>query len=252
LPDLALDEIDVGRTQKFSTLVSDLETGRSVWVAHGRGGECGRGCWRRGRWAKARIQAVALDLRAADWKAVPENLRETAVVFAKFHIVQPVNDKLDQLRRALVRAAAGITPSTIQGLRYLWRTRRAHLAGDKRQVLDAALKFNQPVFTAYDRREELGWLWAQPTAAARARFLEDWWRRAAASGLRLFQSLAKPLLGQRRGILNWMAQPINSGRMEGINNKIRTLTRRADGDRDESFFILKLYNLHRSRKELVG
>jgi transposase len=249
---LAIDEIYVGRQQKFYTLVMDLESGRIVWVAHGRGGECLRGFWRRLRLAKARIVAVAMDMSAAYWKAVQENLREAAVVFDKFHIVKLVNEKLDQLRRALVREAEGITKNAIKGLRYLLLTRRAHLAGDKMQVLDAALKFNQPLFTAYYLREELGLLWAQPTAAAMEQFLEDWCRRAAATGIRIFQSLAKTLLGHRSGILNWFAQPINSGRMEGVNNKIRTLTRAAYGYRDESFFILKLYNLHRSRQELIG
>jgi len=131
-------------------------------------------------------------------------------------------------------------------------TRREHLAGDQMQALDAALRFNQPLFTAYYLREEWGLLWGQPTAEAMERFLEDWCRRAAASGIGLFQSLAQTLLGHRSGILNWMAHPIHSGRMEGINNTIRTLTRRAYGYRNESFFVLKLYNLHRSRQELIG
>jgi len=249
---LAIDEIYVGRQKKFYTLVIDLETGRIVWVAHGRGGECLRGFWRRLRRAKARIVAVAMDMSAAYWQAVQQNLREAAVVFDKFHIVKLVNDKLDQLRRQLVQEAAGITKNTIKGLRYLLLSRREHLAGDKMQTLDAALKWNQPLFTAYYLREELSLLWAQPTATAMEGFLHDWCRRAAATGIRLFQGLAKTLLAHRSGILNWFVHPINSARMEGTNNKIRTLTRRAYGYRDESFFILKLYNLHRSRQELIG
>ena len=137
-------------------------------------------------------------------------------------------------------------------MRYLLLSRREHLAGDKMQTLDAALKWNQPLFTAYYLREELSLLWAQPTATALEGFLHDWCRRAAATGIRLFQGLAKTLLAHRSGILNWFVHPINSARMEGTNNKIRTLTRRAYGYRDESFFILKLYNLHRSRQELIG
>ena len=52
---LAVDEIYVGRKRKFYTLVIDLDTGRIVWVAHGRGGACLRGFWRRLRLAKAKI-----------------------------------------------------------------------------------------------------------------------------------------------------------------------------------------------------
>jgi transposase len=252
LKHLAIDEIYVGRKRKFYTLAIDLDTGRIVWVAHGRGGDCLRKFWRRLRLAKAKIVAVAMDMSAAYWKAVRDNLREAAIVFDKFHIVKLVQEKLDELRRALVRQAEKIVKSPIKGLRYLLLTRREHLPADKLQRLDEALQFNQPLFTAYDLKEELTLLWEQPTLQAMEVFLQDWCHRAAQTGIRLFQSLAKTLLGHRSGILSWFTHRINSGRMEGINNKIRTLTRSAYGYRDEGFFFLKLYNLHRSRQELVG
>lgn len=249
---LAIDELYLGRKRKFYTMVIDLESGRIVWVAHGRGGDCLRKFWRRLRLAKAKIVAVAMDMSAAYWKAVRENLREAAIVFDKFHIVKLVNEKLDELRRDLVRQAEGLLNTSIKGLRYLLLTRRDHLAADKQYTLDVALKFNQPLFSAYYLKEELTLLWEQPTLEGMKAFLEDWCRRAAQTGIRLFQSLAKTLLSHRSGILSWFTHRINSGRMEGINNKIRTLTRSAYGYRDESFFFLKLYNLHRSRQELVG
>lgn len=36
---LSIDEIYLGRSQRFFTLVIDLDTGRIVWVARGRGGD---------------------------------------------------------------------------------------------------------------------------------------------------------------------------------------------------------------------
>ena len=146
----------------------------------------------------------------------------------------------------------GVVDDFGQGLRYLLLTRRDHLAADKQHTLDMALKFNQPLFTAYYLKEELSLLWEQPTAAAMEAFLKGWCCHATQTGIRLFQSLAKTLLSHGSGILSWFTHRINSGRMEGINNKIRTLTRSAYGYRDEGFFFLKLYNLHRSRRELVG
>ena len=252
LKHLAIDEIYVGKKRKFYTLVIDLDTGRIVWVAHGRSQACLRGFWRRLRRAKAKIRAVAMDLGAAYWKAVRDNLPRAAVVFDKFHVVKLVNERLDAVRRQLVRAAEQDLKADIKGTRFLLLSRRNNLAPEKMVALDAALRANQPLFAAYYLKEELLLLWAQPTAQAMRHFLSSWCRRALATGLAPFKSLVKTLRSRRKGILEWFDHPINSGRMEGINNKVKVMTRSAYGYRDEAFFILKLYNLHHARQELVG
>lgn len=250
---LSIDELYVGKARKFYTLVINLDTGQIVWVSHGRGSACLRPFWRRLRLAKARVAAVSMDMSAAYWKTVRDNLPEAAVVFDRFHIVKLVNDRLDKLRRLLVRRARGICQhNAIKGTRYLLLTRRDCLEGDRLQALDAALRENEPLFKAYYLKEELNLLWAQDTAHAMSTFLQHWCRRASRAGIPYFKSLAKTLLRHCTGIVNWFTHRINSGRMEGINNKIRTLTRSAYGYRDEGFFLLKLYNLHRSRQELLG
>jgi transposase len=66
------------------------------------------------------------------------------------------------------------------------------------------------------------------------------------------QQLAKTLTVHARGILNWWQYRINNGRMEGINNKIKTLLRQTYGLRDEAFLKLKLYGLHDAKLQLLG
>ena len=250
---LSIDELYVGKARKFYTLVINLDDGHIIWVAHGRGAACLKPFWRRLRRSKARVEAVSMDMSAAYWKTVRDNLPEAAVVFDRFHIVKLVNDRLDKLRRLLVRRARGIVQQdAIKGTRYLLLTRRDCLDGDRLQALDAALRENEPLFTAYYLKEELNLLWAQDTAHAMKTFLRQWCRRACTAGIPYFKELAKTLLRHTVGIVNWFTPRISSGRIEGINNKIRTLTRSAYGYRDEGFFLLKLYNLHHSRQELLG
>ena len=252
LKHLAIDEIYVGKKRKFYTLVVDLDTGRIVWVAHGRNQACLRGFWRRLRLAKSKIRAVVMDLGAVYWKAVRNNLPRAAVVFDKFHIVKLVNERLDAVRRQLVRKAEQYLKADIKGTRFLLLARRHNLTEEKMYELDIALRANQPLFAAYYLKEELLLLWSQPTAAAMRSFLKSWCRRALATGLAPFKSLVKTLRSRQKGILEWFRHRINSGRMEGINNKIKVMTRSAYGYRNEAFFILKLYNLHLARQELVG
>ena len=249
---LSIDEIYLGREQKFYTLVIDLETGRIVWVAKGRGGESLRKFWRALRLSKAKIQAVAMDMSAAYWAAVAENLPDAAVVFDRFHIVKLVNEKLDDLRRQMVSEAIGLMKKTVKGIRYLLLMRRENVQEGQLPRLDEALKHNEPLFLGYLLKEALGLLWEQPTLAKMKSFLREWCGWAQETGIRQMQQLAKSLTLHAGGILNWWQHRINNGRMEGINNKIKTLLRQTYGLRDERYFTLKLHSLHDCRLELLG
>jgi len=249
---LAVDELYVGKRNKFYTLVLDLETGRIVWVGHGRGQAALGKFWRRLRLSKAKIEAVAMDMSGAYWAAVLGKLPGAAVVFDRFHIMKLMNEKLDELRRTLVREATGVMRQTIKGTRYLLLTRAANLEKEKLPKLEDALKLNEPLSKAYYLKEELGLLWEQPSRAAMEDFLRQWCARAMDTGIGLLRQMAKTLLLHASGILNWWEHRLSTGKMEGVNNKIRTLTRRAYGYRDEAFFVLKLLSLHHAKIKLIG
>ncbi len=252
LKSLSIDEIYVGRTKKFYPLVLDLENGRIVWVAPGRGGDALRKFFRALRLSKARITAVAMDMSVAYWAAVVEHLPHAAIVFDRFHLSKLMNEKLDDLRRQMVAEAQGLMKKTVKGVRYLLLMRREHVDEDKLPKLDEALQHNEPLFLAYLLKEALILLWEQPTYAAMESFLHQWCAWAEESGVRQLKQMAKTLLTHARGILSWWKHRINNGRMEGINNKIRTLLRQTYGLRDERYFILRLFGLHHSRHELLG
>jgi hypothetical protein len=82
--------------------------------------------------------------------------------------------------------------------------------------------------------------------------LKEWCQWAIDTDIRQMQQLAKTLTLHARGILNWWQYRINNGRMEGINNKIKTLLRQTYGLRDEAFLKLKLYGLHDAKLQLLG
>ena len=249
---LSIDEIYVGKRRGFYTLVMDIQSGRILWVSQGRGKAGLQGFWPRLHRNRVRIRAVAMDMSGAYWAAVVAALPEAAVVFDKFHIIQLMNQRLDELRRELVREAQGSMKMVIKGTRYLLLTRAANLKEDQLPKLERALKLNEPLSEAWYLKEELTLLWEQSSYAQMNRFLTQWCEQAHETGVRQLQKMAKTLLAHRSGILSWWQHPINNGRMEGTNNKIKTLNRQAYGYRDEEFFILKLLGLHESRYTLAG
>jgi len=220
LKQLSIDEIYVGKQKKYYPLVLDLESGRIMWVSPGRGKAALQGFWRRLRKCKAKIQAVAMDMSGAYWAAVLEALPRVKVVFDRFHIIKLMNEKLDDLRRALVREAEGPLPMVIKGTRYLLLTRLANLKDDQLPKLEKALALNEPLSIAWYLKEELSLLWEQPSYTAMKRFLRQWCARAMSTGIKQLGQMAKTLLKHWTGILNWWVHPINNGKMEGTNNKI--------------------------------
>jgi len=245
---LSIDEIYFGRHKKFYTLVIDLDTGPIVWVAKGKGSEALRPFWRALRASRAKIEAVAMDMSAAYWTAV----MEAVIVFDRFHIMKLMNEKLDNLRRAMVNEATGLMKQTVKGIRYLLLMRRENVEEEKLPQLDDALKHNEPLFTAYLLKEALILLWEQPTYDQMRSFLSQWCSWADESGITQMRQMARTLLSHKSGILSWWKHRINNGRMEGINNKIKTLLRQTYGLRDERYLVLRLMSLHNSRRVLLG
>jgi transposase len=249
---LAVDEIHVGRKGKFLTVVIDLESGQILWVAKGRGEAALVKFFRRLRKSRARVKAVACDMAAAYWGAVLKHLPGVDVVFDHFHVIKLVNDKIDDLRRALQREADILGRKYLKGKRYLLLTGVENVPEHRIEDLAEALQFNQPLSVAYYLKEDLRALWSQPTGRLMRRHLQSWCQRALASGITQMVAMAKTLLGHATGILNYSKHRISTGKLEGINNKIKTLKRKAYGYRDTAFFILKLYSLHESKAILTG
>jgi transposase len=187
--------------------------------------------------------------------AVIENLPKARLVFDRFHVVKLFNEKLTELRRQLFREAEeGLAKNVLKGIRWLLLMNRENLddAKQERARLEEALQLNRPLAIAYYLKDDLRQFWEQPNYHAASRFLTSWCRRAEASGIRILQKFAHTLLGHRSGLLAWYAHRISTGPLEGVNNKIKLLQRRAYGDRDLELFKLRILSLHTTRFELIG
>ena len=251
---LAIDELCIGKG-RFLTVVLDLDTGAVVHVGDGRSGEALKRFWYRIRMIADQIQAVAMDMSGAFQSAVRQYLPDAAIVFDHFHLIQLFNQKLSELRRDLHHEAEGpLQKKLLKGTRWLLLKNPQNLndARNERQRLQEALQLNQPLATAYYLKEDLRQIWDQPDKPAADCFINDWIRRAEASGVRMLKQFAKTLQTYRSGILAWYDHPITTAALEGTNNKIKTLQRRAYGFRDHGFFKLRIYFIHELKYALTG
>ena len=251
---IAIDEIHLGKRHKFITLVLDLDTGAVVFVGDGKGADALKPFWKRLKSARAKIKAVATDMGPAYIAAVLKNLPKARLVFDRFHVMKLLNEKLTELRRDLYREATGpLGKKALKGVRWLLLMNAENLDDeDDRARLKEALELNASLAIAYYLKEELRRFWEQPGYHAAAKFLTAWCRRAEASGIKILMKFASTLRGHRSGLLAWYAHPISTGPLEGTNNKIKLMQRRAYGYRDLELFKLRILSLHTTRYELVG
>jgi transposase len=249
---LGIDEIHLGKKVRFYTIVIDLEDGRILWAKPGRGEAALRAFWQRLRRAEAKIRAVATDMSAAYWSAVLEHLPDAALVFDKFHVIKLMNERLDDLRRQMVREAEGPLKLHIKGTRFLLLRNPENLTEQQIPKLQEALRLNEPLLLGWYLKEELRELWSQPSRRQMKAFLEDWCGKADQTSIGQMHRMAKTLRIHASGILAYADHPITSAKLEGINNKIKTLTKRSYGFHDQNFFLLKLLSLHHAKYKLLG
>jgi len=252
---IAIDEIYLGKKTKYVTLVMDLDTGAVVYVGDGKSANALKPFWKKLKCSKATIQAVAMDMGQAYIKAVKENLPGVPIVFDHFHVIKLYNEKLTKLRRDLYRETENNEDKKVlKGTRWLLlkSSQKLNSIKDEHKRLDDALELNKPLATAYYLKEDLGLIWKQETKEQAAEVLWDWCRKAASSGVDMLFKFAKKMVGYKDKILAYYDfNKMSSGPMEGTNNKIKTLQKRAYGYQDMEFFKLKVKALHETKYALI-
>ena len=255
LKQIAIDEIAVGKGQRYLTVVLNLLSGAVVFVGDGKGVEALEPFWKRLRRARAKIEAVATDMSPAYTRAVRDNLPKAVHVFDHFHVIKLFNEKLSDFRRQLYnQASSDAERKILKGTRWLLLKNPENLDEERNELerLEDALELNKPLSVAYYLKEDLRQLWSQDDKHAARRVLRDWIQRARASKIGMLIKFAATLETHQEGILNYYDYRISTGPLEGTNNKIQLMKRQAYGFRDQEFFKLKILGIHETKRALVG
>lgn len=251
---IAIDEFAIRKGHRYMTVVYDLERGRAIYLTEGRESQALKPFWKRLKSAGAKLKAVAMDMWQAYMLSVRTAYPGIDIVFDKFHIIKKMNEALDATRRWLYQKETALNQrKVIKGLRWLLLKNEENLNAEKdeKKRLEEALQLNEPLAQAYYLKEELHWLWRQPDMKTAKLFLRDWIRRARATTIQPLEKFCNLLGNHQKGICKWYKHRISTGPLEGFNNKIKVLKRKAYGYRDLEFFKLKIYALHNSRYELL-
>jgi transposase len=240
---IGVDEFSYRKRHRYLTTVVDHDRRRVVWAAAGRSAATlGAFFEELGEERCAQLECVTMDMAGGYIKAVEERLPEAQIVFDRFHVQRLASDALDAVRREQLREIRG----TDEG-RALFRSRFAllknpwNLTREQKQKLSEVQRTNVPLYRAYLLKETLAQAldYKQPARAERA--LREWLAWASRSKLPPFVKAARTIRKHFDRILAYVRERLTNGIVEGINNKLRMIARRAYGFHSPPPLIAMLY-----------
>jgi len=253
LRQMGVDEIHLGKKQKFLTVVCNLETSEPLWFGRERKKETLDAFFQEDLTARQRrgIEAACVDM----WKPFRLSMEQWApkcrIVYDKFHIMQHANDAIDEVRRAEFFRKGGRMRGVMKGKRWLLLSRWVNLTAGKRQELNQLFALNRKVFKAYLLKESLDRLWTYHYEGAMLNYLQRWIDQLRWQRLEPFQKLAEMLLDHLGGILNYCRTKVPLGVVEAVNGNIRSLLRRGRGYKNLRYLLLKAQRMAATRTEFV-
>ena len=250
---IGVDEIHWGRRKGgdgFLTVIYQIDAGmrRLLWVGpRRRASSLKAGLDALGPEVIAGLEFVCSDMWKPYLKVIRERIAHALHILDRFHIASHLNGAVDEVRRgemARLRQRGDARLSLLKRMRWSLLKKRSRVRGHARQRLDALIASKQPTARAALLKEAFQHFWTYGSYHGARRFLDAWCQRTMRSRIEPMKKVARMLRSHQPLILNWFLAKgeLSSGAVEGLNNKIRVITRRAYGFRTFRALEVALYH----------
>ncbi len=241
---IGIDEISIRKGHNYRIVVSDLDRKRPIWMgSEGRSEENldpffeGIGALR-----CAGIRLAVMDMWKAFRNSTLAHAPNVRIIFDKFHILGHLSKALDEVRRMEYKRVNEKERKFIKGQRYTLLSNRVNLTTDGRRSLKLLLKANRRLHKAYLLKESFGQLWDYENPTWARKFFENWKAQLRWQRLKPFEEFAALIERHWEGVISYCHpdNKVSLGFVEGLNNKIRVIQRRAYGIKDQEYLRLKV------------
>jgi len=241
---VGIDELSIRKGHTYRIIVSDLLRKRAIWFGGQDRSEASMELFFQALGPKKShgIRLAVLDMWKPFAKVTRRNAPQASILYDKFHVLRHLGEALDAVRRSEYARLSGKDRRFIKGQRYTLLSHRESLTLDGKRALRTLLRANERLNTAYLLKESFGQLWEYQREAWARKFFENWRASLKWQRLRSYEKFAEMIERHWDGIAAF-CRPENKfalGFVEGLNNKIRVIQRRAYGLRDEEYLRLKV------------
>jgi transposase len=243
---IGIDEIAIGQGHSYRIVVSDLERGRAIWFGGQDRSEKSMDqffAWL-GPAKSRKIRLAVMDMWPAFRNSTLQegHAPQAQVLYDKFHILCHLSKAMDEVRRQEYARLSGRDRRFIKGQRYTLLAHWGNLTTKGKQALRLLFQANKRLNKAYLLKESFDQLWDYKSPIWARRFFDHWREALKWQRLKPFQKFARMIETHWDGIEVYCHEEnhVPLGFVEGLNNKIRAIQRRAYGFRDEEYLRLKI------------
>ena len=241
---IGIDEISIRKGHSYRIVVSDLERRRPIWFGGDDRSEASMEQFYRflGKKKAKRIRLAVMDMWKAFRNATHQHAPQAAILFDKIHVMKHLGEALDKIRKAEYARLGGQQRRFIKGQKYTLLSHPQNLTGTARKNLKLLLAANKRLNTAYVLKESFAQLWDYNREAWARKFFENWRASLKWQRLKPYEKFAQMIERHWDGLAAYCRpeNKVSLGFVEGLNNKIRVLQRRAYGLRDAEYLRLKV------------
>jgi transposase len=248
---IGVDEIFWGRGRKreaFLTVIYQIDghCRRLLWVGRKRTqATLNRGLDALGSEVVSGLKYVCSDMWKPYLNVLALRAAQAVHILDRFHITMHLNQAVDEVRRAeSTRLKGQPLAQRLKKMRWKLLRKGSTVRGRAKVKLEGLLASKLATGRAWDLKEAFQHFWTYRSPAWAGGFLDYWTQRAMRSRLEPLKKVARMLRSHEALILNWFKArgEIATGATEGLNNKIRVVTRRAYGFRTYKAMEIALYH----------
>jgi len=241
---VGIDEISIRKRHTYRIVVSDLVRGRPIWFGGKDRSEASMDEffeWLGPRKSRG-IRMAVMDMWKPFRTSTKAHAPQASILFDKFHVLRHLGEALDTVRKNEYARLSGKNRRFIKGQKYTLLSNRENLTLQGRRSLKVLLAANRRINTAYLLKESFGQLWDYTREGWARRFFENWRDSLKWQRLKPYEKFVRMIERHWDGIAAHCRteNKVALGFVEGLNNKIRVIQRRAYGFRDEEYLRLKI------------
>lgn len=242
---IGVDEVSIKKGHTYRIVVSDLIRRRPIAFIGPDRTEKSMDTFYADMGVKKckKIKLIVMDMWKPFRNSAKNHAPQAGILFDKFHILRHLGEAMDDVRRHEYGRIAGGKREFIKGQRYTLLSHAENLTPDGRKNLKILLAANKRLHTAYLLKESFSQLWDYEKEGWARRFFENWKASLKWQRLKSFEKFARMIDRHWDGVAVYCRpefKEIPLGFVEGVNNKIRVIQRRAYGLRDEEYLRLKI------------